>query len=85
MGALLARKKDVSSQLQQRKESPLQQVAQTAAYLREQQAQRTKAPPKKPDAKPGDQSPKGPTRDETTTTSRLLEMKRKRREEDEDK
>ena len=85
MGALLARKKDVSSQLQQRKDSPLQQVAQTAAFLRDQQAQRTKAPPvKKSDAKPGEPSKKGPTRDETTTTSRLLEMKRKRREEEEE-
>lgn len=83
MGALLQRKKDVSAQLQQRKETPLQQVAQTAAFLREQQAQRTKAPLKPRESKPGDPSKKPPTTtDQTSTTSRLLEMKRKRREED---
>lgn len=85
MGALLARKKDVSAQLQKREESPLKQVAQTAAFLRDQQAQRTKAPPSKTDAKPGDQQKKPPTTtDQTSTTSRLLEMKRKRQEEGED-
>ncbi len=76
---------DVSAQLAKREESPLKQVAQTAAYLRDQQVQRTKAPPPKTDPQPGDQSKKPPATDQTSTTSRLLDMKRKRQQEGEDK
>jgi len=84
MGALLARKKDVSAQLQRREESPLKQMAQTAAYLREQQTQRTKPPTPKTAPKPG--GPKKPTTtDQTSTTSRLLDMKRKRQQDGEEK
>lgn len=86
MGKLLQRKKDVSAQLQKREDSPMRQVATTAAYLREQQAQRTKAPaPKTPESKPGDAKQPPAATDPNSTTSRLLEMKRKRREEGEEK
>lgn len=82
MGALLARKKDVSQQLKRREESPLQTLAATAAYLREAQAQRTKAPPPKRDGSAAATQQKSPSPPPTSTTSRLLEMKRKRQEED---
>jgi hypothetical protein len=84
MGALLARKKDVSAQLQRREESPLQTLKATTAYIREQQARRTSAPkPKSPSAPtaPGAAKPPG---GEQTTTSRLLDLKRKRQQEGED-
>jgi hypothetical protein len=83
MGALLARKKDVSSQLQRREESPLQTLAASTAYLREQQARRSSAPKPKLTDKPDAGTKPPPTREGTTTTSRLLDMKRKRQQEGE--
>jgi uncharacterized membrane protein len=85
MGALLARKKDVSSQLQRREESPLQTLAASTAYLREQQARRTAAVKPKPGTTPESAQKPLPTREGTTTTSRLLDMKRKRQQEGEEK
>lgn len=84
MGALLARKKDVSSQLQRREESPLQTLAASTAYLREQQARRTAALKPKPTSAPDSAQKPPATREGTTTTSRLLDMKRKRQQEGEE-
>ncbi len=84
MGALLARKKDVSSQLQRREERPLQTLAASTAYLREQQARRTAAiKPKSGDAADGGQRSPTSTTPGNTTTSRLLDMKRRRQQEGE--
>jgi hypothetical protein len=80
MGALLARKKDVSATLQRRAESPLQTLQATTAMIREQQARRTAAPKPKP-GPGGAPSQKPPASGEQTTTSRLLDLKRKRQQE----
>ena len=82
MGALLARKKDVSEQFEKREERPLQTLAQTTAYIREQQGRRTAARKPKSEPKPDQKQP--PTADDGTTTSRLLEMKRKRQQDSEE-
>ncbi|REJ75781.1 MAG: hypothetical protein DWQ29_16585, partial [Planctomycetota bacterium] len=82
MGALLARKKDVSEQFEKREERPLQTLAQTTAYIREQQGRRTAARKPKSEPKPDQKQP--PTADDATTTSRLLEMKRKRQQDSEE-
>jgi hypothetical protein len=84
MGALLARKKDVSATLQRRAETPLQTLQATTALIREQQARRTAAPKPKP-APGGVPSQKPPGSGDQTTTSRLLDLKRKRQQEGEEK
>jgi uncharacterized membrane protein len=84
MGALLARKKDVSATLQRRAETPLQSLQATTALIREQQARRTAAPRPKP-APGGQTGRKPPAGGEQTTTSRLLDLKRKRQQEGEEK
>jgi hypothetical protein len=80
MGALLARKKDVSATLQRRAETPLQSLQATTALIREQQARRTAAPKPRP-AQGGPSAKKPPASGEQTTTSRLLDLKRKRQQE----
>ena len=82
MGALLARKKDVSQQFEKREEQPLQTLARTATYIREQQGRRTAA--KKPTTPQAKKQAASSSPGESTTTSRLLEMKRKRQEDGEE-
>lgn len=83
MGTLLARKQEVSSQLkgQKSEQRSKPRTADTPAYLKPSQTavERTAAP--KPAARPA--APKKPVED-TSTTSRLLDMKR-RRQQDGDK
>lgn len=82
MGALLARKKDVSSQLQRREERPMQTQAGSAAYQREVQAARRTSPAKPQTRKPSSTPRAAPG--EATTTSRLLELKRRRQQDGEE-
>lgn len=81
MGALLARKRTVGEQLkQQSEERPMQTTGASAAYMQGAGA-RTAAP--KPKTPPPDSKPAERTGSSDTTTSRLLDMKRKRQQDGE--
>jgi len=79
MGALLAKKKEVGEQLKSRREEAPMQASSPAPY---QVGAEQKTDAKKSSKSTSAKSQSKPIQD--TTTSRLLDMKRKRQEEDED-
>jgi uncharacterized membrane protein len=81
MGALLARKKDVSATLQRREERPLPTLGGTPAYQKQPAAQRTAA---RTTTRPSAAATATPAGAAETTTSRLLELKKKRQQEEQE-